>query len=83
MNYNIASCNGVFKYFCFNTLFQIEINKELEEFFTLLYGIIRDFCEKLFRFWFLSKNKIFEMFRFVVTLQNLTPFGTNIEVLCK
>ena len=48
--------------------------------FTLLYGIIRDFCEKLFRFWFLSKIRIFEMSRFVTVLQNLTLFGTNIEL---
>jgi len=61
-------------------MFQIEINKEWEKFFTLLYGIIRDFCEKLFRFWFLPKIRIFEMFRFVTVLQNLTLFGTNIEL---
>jgi len=58
---------------------QIEINKEWEKFFTLLYEIIRDFCEKLFRFWFLFEIRVFEMFRFVAILQNLTLFGTNIE----
>jgi len=61
-------------------MFQIEIDKEWEKFFTLLYGIIRDFCEKLFRFSFLFKIRIFQMFRFVTVLQNLTLFGTNIEL---
>jgi len=42
----VTSCNRVFKCFCFNTMFQIEINIEWEKFFILLRKRFRTFMKK-------------------------------------
>ena len=47
----VSSCNRVWKCCCSNAMFRIEINKQWERFFTLLYWRIRDFCGKLFHSW--------------------------------